>query len=108
MKHLLTLVIVAVCGASTCLASDAKTAIAAATKSYVSSSSGMTQVKVTVEKVEGDYARAKVTPNDAAQTDSAWVFLKNKKGTWTGLTMGTYFEPDDYKTHGIPASLWVK
>lgn len=108
MRNLLTLVVFAVCAVSTSVASDAKSAIAAATKTYVSTSSGMTQVKVTVEKVDGDYARAKVTPSDPSQTDPAWVFLKNKNGTWTGLTMGTYFEPDDYKTLGIPPSLWVK
>ena len=107
MKHLLFVITFSIL-AATCFASDAKSAIAAATKSYVAGSSGISQVKVTVEKVDGDYARAKVAPSDGTQTDAAWVFLKNKKGTWTGLTMGTFFEPQDYKIHGIPASLWVK
>lgn len=94
--------------AATSFASPEKSAIVAATKSYVASNSGISQVMVTVEKIDGDYARAKVTPSGGAVADSAWVFLKNKSGTWTGLTMGTSFEPGDYKTLGIPPSLRVK
>jgi hypothetical protein len=48
-------------------------------------------------QTNGDYARAKVTPNDTSQTDAAWVFLKREKGVWRGLTKGTAFSPEDYK-----------
>ncbi len=109
MNRLLSILLLVVCAGTCCLAADdPKAAIAAATKSYVAQTSGMSGVKVTVEKVDGNYARAKVAPAQAGETDPAWVFLKNKNGTWTGLTMGTYFEPEDYRTFGIPATLWVK
>lgn len=107
MKQLLFLVLFSSVAAS-CFSADPNSSIVAATKSYVSSSSEIKQMQVTIEKVEGDYARAKVKPTAETQTDEAWVFLKKKNGTWTGLTMGTFFEAGDYKVHGIPPSLWLK
>jgi hypothetical protein len=82
-------------------------AIEAATKKYVAANSGMTQVTVIVERIEGNFARAKITPEGGA-TDPAWVFLKNSHGKWTGLALGTAFNPEDYERLGIPRSLRVE
>lgn len=50
-------------------------AIEAAAKKYVAANSGMTQVTAIVGRIEGKFARAKVTPEGGA-TDPVWVFLK--------------------------------
>ena len=42
--------------------SDGKAAIAAAAEKYVTANSAIQKVQVTVEKVEGNYARAKAAP----------------------------------------------
>jgi len=86
---------------------DENSAIIAATLSYVTANSGMTKISATVEKREGDFARVKVSPKDAAAADPAWVFLKKTNGKWNGLTLGTAFSPDDYQQFGIPKSLRV-
>jgi hypothetical protein len=82
-------------------------AIIAATTSYVAANSGMTKITVTVEQVDGDFARVKVTPENADATDAAWVFLKKKGGKWTGLTLGTSFTTEDYQQLGIPNALRI-
>ena len=87
--------------------SDDKAAIVAAAKSYVSVNSGMTKIDATVEQVVDDFARVKVTPQDAKAADPAWVFLKRKDGKWTGLTLGTSFTTEDYQQAGIPNALRV-
>jgi hypothetical protein len=89
------------------IASPENAAIIAATKTYVAANSGMTKINVAVEKVEGDFARVKVTPQDAGTADPAWVFLKKNNGKWTGLTLGTAFGPEDYQQLGIPKSLRI-
>lgn len=89
-------------------AADDKTAIASAAEKYVAANSAIQKVQVTVEKMDGNYARAKAAPRDAGATDAAWVFLKKQNGSWTGLTLGTSFSPEDYKELGIPRSLWIK
>jgi hypothetical protein len=89
------------------IASPENAAIIAATKTYVAANSGMTKINVAVEKVAGDFARAKVSPQDAGIADPAWVFLKKKDGKWTGLTLGTSFTTEDYQELGIPKSLRV-
>ncbi|HEU5085828.1 MAG TPA: hypothetical protein VFT99_00235, partial [Roseiflexaceae bacterium] len=58
-------------------------------------------------KVEGDWARARVTPIDV-ETDPAYVFLKREAGQWKGMLLGTAFGPDDYADLGIPASLQIQ
>ena len=87
--------------------SDDNAAIIAATKSYVSANSGMTKIDVAVEQVANDFARVKVTPQDANAADPAWVFLQKKDGKWTGLTLGTSFTTEDYQQLGIPNALRV-
>jgi hypothetical protein len=82
-------------------------AIASAAKIYVSTHSRLKHFGVAIEKIEGRYARVKVTPTQG-QTDPAWLFLKNEKGRWIGLILGTGVEPDDYKRLRIPETLWIK
>lgn len=103
-----TLLVAALAGCLVCagslLAGGDNQAIIAATKKYLAAESAITDVKVTVEKVDGDYARVTVTPRDN-RTDSALVFLKREGGVWRGLTMGTGFDPEDLAKLHIPASL---
>jgi hypothetical protein len=84
-----------------------KVAIVAATKSYVAAHSGMTKITVTVEQIEGDFARVKVAPENPHATDPAWVFLKKTDGKWTGITIGTSFTTEDYQQLGIPNPLRI-
>lgn len=86
------------------LASDEEAVISAA-KKYVVTHSAVSSFHISIEKLDGDYARVKVTPNDPSQTDAAWVFLKRENGVWRGLTIGTGFSPDDYKAFHIPVSV---
>ena len=86
---------------------DETAAIIAAAKSYVATMSAMTKITVTVEQVADDFARAKVTPEDASATDPAWVFLKKQDGKWTGLVLGTSFTTEDYQQLGIPNALRI-
>ena len=84
-------------------------AIIEATKSYVAANSAISKVKVTVtvEQIVDDFARVKVTPEDANATDPAWVFLQKKDGKWTGLVLGSGFTTEDYQQLGIPNALRV-
>jgi hypothetical protein len=86
------------------VASDEE-AVTIAAKKYVAAHSVVSGFHILIEKIDGDYARVKVTPSDASQTDAAWVFLKREKGVWRGLTIGTGFSPDDYKALHIPVSV---
>lgn len=85
----------------------AKAAIILAAEKYVRAHSAIAGVRVTVEKVDGKYARAKATPRDPKKADPAWVFLKKENTTWTALTLGTGFAPEDYRKLGIPRRLWI-
>ena len=105
---LLTIILLCSTIATAFAATDDKSAIVSAAEKYVAANSAIQKVQVTVEKVDGNYARAKAAPRDASATDAAWVFLKKQNGTWTGLTLGTSFSPEDYKELGIPRSLWIK
>ena len=89
------------------LAGDENAAITAATKTYVTANSGMTKITVTVEQVDGEFARVKVAPENSGTADPAWVFLKKKDDKWTGLTLGTSFTTEDYQQLGIPNALRV-
>jgi hypothetical protein len=104
-----TLLVGALAGCLVCagslLAGGDDQAIITGTKKYLAAESAIIDVKITVEKVESDYARVLVTPRDG-QTDAATVFLKREKGVWRGLTMGTGWDPEDLAKLHIPASLW--
>ena len=82
-------------------------AIIEATKSYVAANSGMIKITATVEQIEAEFARVKVTPEDAKAADPAWVFLKKTDGKWTGLALGTSFTTEDYQQLGIPNALRI-
>lgn len=106
MKTLLLLSALLVCLSNPALAGE-EPAIIAATKSYVTANSGMTKITVTLEQVEGDFARVKVAPKDSNAADPAWVFLQKKDGKWTGLILGTSFTTEDYQQLSIPNALRV-
>src|SRR5690242_12460251 len=86
------------------LASDEE-GVTVAAKTYVAAHSVVSGFHILIEKIDGHYARVKVTPNDASQTDATWVFLKRENGVWRGLTIGTAFSPDDYEALHIPVSV---
>jgi hypothetical protein len=75
-------------------------AIVAATRSYVPN----TKVHVSVEAVEGDYARVRIEPVNG-ETDPALVYLTKKGGAWRGITVGTDFDERDLLKHGVPRKL---
>jgi hypothetical protein len=87
-----------------CAAPSDPQAIVEATTAYVRETSAVQQMRVEVEKVDGDFARARAFPTDV-ETDPAYVFLKREGGQWKGLILGTAFGPEDYAQYGIPASL---
>ena len=88
-------------------AGDEKAAIIAATKSYVAANSAIAKVNVAVDQVVDDFARAKVTAEDANAADPAWVFLKKTDGKWVGIALGTSFTTEDYQQLGIPNALRI-
>ena len=79
-------------------------AIIAATKKYLAAQSYPPDMKIAVEKVEGDYARVGVEPKKK-DMDGATAFLKREHGTWKGLTIGTGWDPADLDKLHIPKSL---
>jgi len=101
---LISIVLAITSGGSLLLANENDAVITAA-RTYVAAHFAVSEFNVRVETVEGDYARVKVTPKHAGETDPAWVFLKREKGIWLGLTIGTFFTPEDYAEFHIPPSL---
>jgi hypothetical protein len=79
-------------------------AIIAATKKCLAAKSYPADMKITVERVEGDYARVGVEPKKK-DMDGATAFLKREHGTWKGLTIGTGWDPADLDKLHIPKSL---
>lgn len=108
IKFLLTILLAAAVAATSVAQSDAKAEITAAAEKYVAANSAIPGVRITIEKVAGNYARAKATPRNPNKADPAWVFLKKEGDEWTGLMLGTGFAPEDYREHGIPRSLWIE
>ena len=106
LRHAVLIVLMAcTTGCIGSLLAGEEEAVTIAAKKYVAAHSVVAGFHIWIEKVDGNYARLKVTPNDASQTDAAWVFLKREKRVWRGLVMGTTFSPDDYKELHIPASV---
>lgn len=81
-------------------------ALIAATRAYVKTVSEVSDVRVTVEKVAGDLARARVEAVDGS-TSPAFVFLRKQQGRWKGIDLGTGFDNAYYDQQGIPATLRV-
>lgn len=83
-------------------------AIISAAESFLTENATITtKINFTVEKVEGDFARVRINPQDKAAADPAWIFLKKKDEKWTGLTLGTSFTVEDYQQLGIPNALRI-
>ena len=102
---LITLIIFSISCVGSLLAGGENEAVTNAAKKYVAAHSQVSGFHARVEKIDGDYARVKVTPKDAGETDGAWVFLKREKGVWRGLLMGTYFTMEDYNEFHIPPAI---
>lgn len=91
------------------IASPENDAIIAESERFMAANATLTtKIKVTVEKVEGDFARARVNAQDQSAAPPAWVFLKKIQGKWTGLTARGSFEAEHYQEVGIPKSLWIE
>jgi hypothetical protein len=85
--------------------SDDDAAIIEAAKSYLAANATITKVNATVEQIEGDFARVKITPGNGSVADPAWIFLQKKDGKWIGLVLGTSFTTEDYQQLAIPNAL---
>jgi hypothetical protein len=90
--------------AAAAVAGEDDQAIIANTRKYLAAQSYPPGMKVTVEKVVGDYARVAIAPKDP-KMDGALVFLKRDHGVWKGLTVGTGWDPEELAKMHIPASL---
>jgi hypothetical protein len=101
---LISIVLAITFGGSFLLANENDALITTA-RTYMAAHSAVSGFNVSVEKIEGDYARVKVTPKHAGETDPAWIFLKREKGIWRALTMETFFTTEDYAEFHIPPSL---
>ena len=108
MKIFTALLFCAVVATTSLAEPDAKAAIVTAAEKYVAANSAISGIRISLEKVDGNYARAKVMPRNPDAADAAWVFLKKQGGSWTGLTLGTGFAPEDYRELGVPRSLWIQ
>lgn len=72
---------------------------------YVLHKTKVSDPMVTVEKIEGRFARAKVR-SVSRMTDPATVYLKKRwTGQWTVLLLGTDITAADLAKRGIPPSL---
>lgn len=91
------------------IASPENDAIIAESESFMTANATLTtKIKITVEKVEGDFARTRVNPQDQPSAHSAWIFLKKSQGKWAGITVRASFTAEDYQKFGIPKSLWLE
>lgn len=82
-------------------AEDDTGAIIQATKDYVKKEADVSDARVTVQVVANGYARVLVE----GTSDPATAYLKEKKGKWKVLSLGTAFSPEDLTEMGIPASV---
>ena len=82
-------------------AADDTAAIIQATKDYVKKEADVSDARVTVQVVADGYARVMVE----GTSDPATAYLKEKKGKWKVLSLGTAFSPEDLTEMGIPASV---
>jgi|GEM_PF-3252233 len=106
MRRLL-LVLCALCLALTACGTSAPQYDLGALTTAVEQATGVSGITVSVEKVEGDYMRARATPPAELNTDEAIVFLKREAGAWMVLNYGTAFSPEDYARDNIPEALWL-
>lgn len=83
-------------------------AITIATKKYVGGNSVVSDIRVRIEKVDGDFARVLVIPAHRRETDAAWAFLRRENGVWRGLSLGTAFDTDFYDEFHIPVTVQLR
>ena len=90
-------------------AATEKEAIITATKqAVVAEGHKVSAFHVSIEKIQGDYARVQVAPKNPKQTDAAWVFLKRDRGVWRVLMGREHLSSrKNYRKFHIPASIWV-
>lgn len=62
---------------------------------------------VEVEGQEGGVARAKVS-DKAGHVTPLYAYAVRRAGQWSVVEMGTFFEPEFYAKHKIPAALHLK
>jgi hypothetical protein len=105
IAFLLTLTLFAGCNAERPATPIDDDALIAAARAYVAKESTGGPSKIVISGKSGDYGRLQVEAVDG-QTDPATVFMKRVNGTWTGLSLGTGFPPDDLRALGIPEALW--
>jgi len=105
IAFLLALTLLASCTAERPAAPNDDDVLLAAARAYVAKDSVAGASKIVIRGKSGDYARLEVEAV-AGQTDPATVFMKRVHGTWTGLSLGTGFPPDDLRALGIPQALW--
>jgi hypothetical protein len=70
-------------------------------KYYFANTSGIEKVRIAELCVDGDAAKALMTPVDV-DFDSATAFMKKKNGVWVGVDFGTGFEEETLTKLGIP------
>jgi hypothetical protein len=59
---------------------------------------------LTIEAVEGDFARARLSVSDNSICPAA-VFLRRQKGAWAVISMGSVVDPGLYERYHIPEAL---
>lgn len=94
---------------TTQISADDQAKITQAVLTYIKVKSNVSadDVKVVVEKRDGDYARASVVPIKPV-IDAATVFLKYQAGNWQVLSLGTAFDINFYLQNSIPQDLQLK
>ena len=102
MQSILLLALTALPSAS--LMSDEKSDVIQAAMRFVFQEAGVTDPSVTVEAIEGNFARVAVV-SVSGTTDPATAYLKKSGGKWTVLTLGTAFEDSELSDYGIPYSV---
>ena len=75
-----------------------------ATRAYVKTVSDVQDLRLTLEKQQGEFARVRVEAVDGS-TGPALVFVRKQQGRWKPLDLGTGFDAAYYDRHGIPAAL---
>src|SRR6266446_500894 len=101
----LILIVLAITFGGSLVLANENDAVITAARTYVAAHSAVSGFNVSVEKIEGDYARVKVTPKHAGETDPAWLFLKLSKFIWLDLTIVTFCTPEDNAKFLIPPSI---
>jgi hypothetical protein len=80
-------------------------AVLEATKAYVRGITKLKDVTCAVERVDGGFAKVSAKSAAGQVAPIAGYARKGKDGKWEVLAMGSFFDPEFFKKHGIPASL---